>query len=216
MERNRRGEREPEVELRPRRADLRCAICHDETGLMRTCASCGTVAHVECRRGLGRCPTLQCREVSVFDGPVAAGFDRRSLARIVPGAGALVFGLGLLVNHCPAHLGWIWWMPAAMWFAFASICLVPPRSLPRAVPVVCLTTLGFVFLLPLTGYTLTSRVYDAAAENGVRDVIASGDELVALLSVLSIFVTWGVVVARQAANTDKAPVATSQRRNGKT
>jgi len=43
-------------------ANLRCAVCHDAPrGALRRCP-CGTFAHRECLRELGRCPTLGCAE----------------------------------------------------------------------------------------------------------------------------------------------------------
>lgn len=53
------------IEARPRSSTLRCAVCHDESGVgsadkLQPCASCGTVTHADCLEG--GCPTLGCRE----------------------------------------------------------------------------------------------------------------------------------------------------------
>ncbi|MBL4849572.1 MAG: hypothetical protein JKY65_28920 [Planctomycetes bacterium] len=44
---------------------LRCAYCHGEAeGLLEGC-KCGVLLHADCRRTLGRCPTLGCQTLSV-------------------------------------------------------------------------------------------------------------------------------------------------------
>lgn len=42
---------------------LRCAYCHDgvdERAVVDHCPSCDVVLHADCRRALGRCPTVGC------------------------------------------------------------------------------------------------------------------------------------------------------------
>ncbi len=53
-----------------RASDLRCAYCHGETAgePVRACPECRTVCHAACRRELGCCPTLGCRDDAALDG----------------------------------------------------------------------------------------------------------------------------------------------------
>lgn len=48
------------------KALLRCGYCHGEAhGLLEGCSACGILLHADCRRALGRCPTLGCLTPSV-------------------------------------------------------------------------------------------------------------------------------------------------------
>ncbi len=50
---------------------LRCGYCHGEAhGLLEGCSECGILLHADCRRALGRCPTLGCLSPSVQSPPV--------------------------------------------------------------------------------------------------------------------------------------------------
>lgn len=50
---------------------LRCGYCHGEAhGLLEGCAECGILLHADCRRALGRCPTLGCKTPSVQPVPL--------------------------------------------------------------------------------------------------------------------------------------------------
>jgi hypothetical protein len=50
---------------------LRCGYCHGEAhGLLEGCSECGILLHADCRRALGRCPTLGCQTPSVQVVPV--------------------------------------------------------------------------------------------------------------------------------------------------
>ena len=52
---------------------LRCGYCHGEAhGLLEGCSECGILLHADCRRALGRCPTLGCLSPSVQSPPVVA------------------------------------------------------------------------------------------------------------------------------------------------
>lgn len=52
-----------QLQLHPRGAQLRCALCHASAeGSLLTCAGCGSAAHASCAQEWGRgCPSVGCR-----------------------------------------------------------------------------------------------------------------------------------------------------------
>ena len=69
------------IKIRGRSAPARCALCHDDLlGPGTTCPRCGTVAHLECRAELARCPTLACSLPSWWESRSAG---TRSTPRVV-------------------------------------------------------------------------------------------------------------------------------------
>lgn len=104
---------------------LRCASCHGEVkGLLECCGACGVLVHADCRRGLGRCPTLGCQAPS-------AQLEVRAPAKAPLGpswsaARTLVKG-GLVAA---ALVGGV------VWALSTSVCYVPapkPRALQSGV-----------------------------------------------------------------------------------
>jgi hypothetical protein len=83
----------------------RCAVCHDESGALVTCAACATLWHHECRAALASCPTLGCQPLELPPSSrIARALERvdralrsRSLpAALLTGAPSFALFLGLL------------------------------------------------------------------------------------------------------------------------
>ena len=97
----------PGLTVRPRFAATRCAVCHDDLlAPGTTCPRCGTVAHLECRTEMARCPTLACSLPSWRVPPRVArtrsrldweGALQAFAATLLLGL-ALVAGLGLILQ----------------------------------------------------------------------------------------------------------------------
>lgn len=76
---------------------LRCALCHGEArGLLEGCGACGALLHADCRRDLGRCPTIGCGEASVQAQPLAPLPPAR--ARVAWDLGSALFRVGLAAS----------------------------------------------------------------------------------------------------------------------
>ncbi|MBL4849573.1 MAG: type II secretion system protein GspG [Planctomycetes bacterium] len=69
---------------------LRCAYCHGEAyGLLEGCCECAILLHADCRRILGRCPTIGCQTLSVQSVSIQATPSEPESAPVVPRRSAL-------------------------------------------------------------------------------------------------------------------------------
>ncbi|MCO5172267.1 MAG: hypothetical protein M9894_38710 [Planctomycetes bacterium] len=139
-----------DVELIARDRPARCAVCHDDAAPPEDrCEACGALLHAECRRAVGGCPTLGCREraAPAEEGGKASG-PRRSVLLVgaavnAVGAVALVALARHLLDGTPPgapldRLG------LALVGAFALGALAVPlaaRATSRGVAVALATTL---------------------------------------------------------------------------
>jgi hypothetical protein len=70
------------LSLKARATPRRCALCHDGSGaVLASCPHCRTLYHEECRKALGRCPTLGCAEVDVAEPRVGVEEPQRRTGR---------------------------------------------------------------------------------------------------------------------------------------
>jgi hypothetical protein len=99
--------------FRNRSTPQRCAICHDDAraSALVPCERCGSAAHEDCRRELGRCSSLGCSQPIRATASLAVVVEPARLAFHEPGGWRLLLGYTgacLVANvayHGLLHLG---------------------------------------------------------------------------------------------------------------
>ena len=85
---------------------VRCALCHDDLDSATAAeCGCGAVLHVECRAGLGRCPTLGCAPRSTNVTLSLLALTRHLIEPVLP---YVPFVIGWLVVILIALAGIVW------------------------------------------------------------------------------------------------------------
>ncbi len=162
------------VSLRPRISTrvspaLRCAVCHDRAGGLTACQRCQSRFHEECRRDIGRCPTLGCRAV----GPRPLPWSRPR-GRALDESGV---GMAFVFSFLSA-------------IASAGLAMIAGAAF-ESIPLVLLALLGHVGVMPalLVRYV---RPRSSALTCGLGGVGLAGIVAIATIALGTLFAVVGL------------------------